>query len=59
MVEAGWVFRLEIVTTKPATTTKQIMDEIGQRFLESELISRYRIDELFEDIKLFKKQEEG
>ena len=52
----GWVFRLEIIS-KTTPNTKDIIEEISERFLESEIISRYLIEELHENIKLFKKKE--
>lgn len=48
----GWVFRLEILSKK-TPDTREIIEEISQRFLESELIDGYLIEELHEDIKLF------
>jgi len=55
-VPTGWVFRLEIVSEN-TPLTREIMDEISERFLESELISKYLIEELHEDLKLFKEKE--
>ena len=57
MAKAGWVFRIEIVTKKPELPTKQMIKELETLFKQSELISEFLVEELFEDIKLFKKQE--
>jgi len=53
----GWVFRIEIVTTKPVTTTHQMINHLAKLFKESDLISESLIEELFEAIKLFQQKE--
>lgn len=58
MVKSGWVFRIEIITEKPATKTTEIVKEISKQLSESPLISQILIEELYEEIKLFKEREE-
>ena len=58
MSKSGWVFRIEIITKKPETLTKDMITHLKKLFKDSELISECHIDELFENIKLFEKKEE-
>jgi len=58
MSKAGWIFRIEIVTKKPETLTKDMIAHLKKLFKDSELISEFQIDELFENIKLFEKKVE-
>lgn len=57
MTRAGWVFRIEVVTRKVNIKTSEIVEIISKRLSESPLISQILIEELYEDIKLFKKEE--
>ena len=56
MMPTGWVFRVEIVSQKtPYTTT--IKEELDELLSESDYVSQYLIEELYEPIKLFEKKE--
>lgn len=58
MSPSGGVFRIE-VTSKNTLYTKEIVEEITQRLSESDFISRFLIEELYEKIKLFEKKKEA
>lgn len=58
MAKAGWIFRIEIITEKPATKTQEMIKHLKALFKDSELINESLIEELFEDIKLFKETKE-
>ena len=53
MSRSGWVFRIEIVSSK-TPWTREIIKELERLFKSSELIDEYMVSsELFEEISLF------
>lgn len=54
-MKSGWVFRIEVVSEQ-TLYTKDMVKELNQRLLDSKNISQVLVEELYEEIKLFKKQ---
>lgn len=53
----GWVFRVEVISNK-TVYTEEIIEELDELFSEESLIiDKHLIEELHEDVKLFKKKE--
>ena len=53
---AGWVFRLEVVTSKPGTLTRDMMPTILLVVRGIEDVEQVAIEELYESVKLFEKK---
>ena len=56
MTKAGWVFRVEVVTTNPAKKTEDMIRDIINKLTELPDVSDLLVNELYEEIKLFKKE---
>jgi len=54
----GWVFRVEVVTDNPAVLTQQMMEAICKQIMKLDDVCQVLVEELYEDIKLFKIKEE-
>ena len=54
--KAGWVFRIEVVTTNPAKKTEDMIRDIINKLTELPDVSDVLVNELYEEIKLFKKK---
>jgi len=54
---AGAVYRVEVIVNDPAISTKTLAEMIGQKLLELDVVDEVLVEELYEDIKLFKKEE--
>jgi len=54
---AGAVYRVEVIVNDPAISTKTLGEMIGQKLLELDVVDEVLVEELYEDIKLFKKEE--
>ncbi len=57
MSKAGWVFRIEVVTSDVAKPTKRMITEIEKALKEIPHTKQVKISELYENISLFKKKE--
>ena len=53
----GWVFRVEVVTDNPAVLTQQMMEAICKQIMKLDDVCQVLVEELYEDIKLFKIKE--
>lgn len=58
LTKNGWVFRVEIISTN-VVWTKDMKEELMRLLRSSDKIQIAKIDELFEDITLFKKIPKG
>lgn len=56
MAKAGWVFRLEVATDKPATTTAEMMERIEGLLKHIDGVDEVLVEELHESLKLFEKE---
>lgn len=54
---AGWVFRIEVITSDVAKPTKKIIGEIEEAIKNIPAVEKVQVKELYEDITLFKKKE--
>ena len=57
MSRAGAVYRIEVIVNDPAIPTKTLAEMIEQKLLELDVVDEVLVEELYEDIKLFKKEE--
>ena len=56
MSRSGWVFRIEVVTNKPALLTKEMSARILQALRSVPDVEMVTVEELFEGLKLFDKK---
>ena len=56
MSRSGWVFRIEVVTNKPALLTKEMVSRIVEALRSVPDVEMVTVEELFEDLKLFDKK---
>lgn len=54
---AGWVFRVEVVTENVAYPTKDMKTEMIELLKSSPNVKEVLVQELYEDIRLFPKQD--
>jgi len=56
MSRAGAVYRVEVIVNNPALPTKKLAKMIEKALLDLDVVDEVLVEEIYEDIKLFRKR---